>query len=566
MSNVYRINTQTGNISDEKLKEEYRFWGNRGLVAKVMNDEVNPKCEPLGPENKLIVCTGILAGTGVSTANRVSVGGKSPLTGTIKEANVGGNVGTFLAQHDIKMLIFENEPTDSKWHLFKIDKNGHVELIPADNYIGLNNYALVEKLYGVYGKDIGVLSIGVAGERKYRNSTLQATDFSTGHPARAAARGGLGAVLGAKHIKAVIIEKPAQKHEVIYADKERFTNANKKFTETLIKASKESKEIGTIRIVDETAPKARMPVRNFSGELFDTERIKKINSKGYLKKQKENNGKTGLPCQAGCVVQCSNVYNNSKGDFVTSGLEYETVVLCGPNCDIDNLDYIAEVDKLCDDIGIDTIETGATIAVCMEAGRIHWGDEKAALGLIKEMRDGTKFGQLLGQGTEVVGKKLRVKRIPTVKGQSMAAYEPRNMKGMGVTYATNAMGADHTTGPVMVPGMDLSHKAGQIALSTTFQNMMAMVDNFICLFALAGTMRDTTILPDMMAGVFGGEWNISKINEIGIQTRNMERQFNTAAGFTIQDNCLPDFFYTEPSPATGSKFDLSIEEMAQVFK
>lgn len=570
MLRTIRVNSRTGEIKNEEFRNDYRLFGNRGLVAKVMTDEVNPKCDPLGPENKVIICTGLLAGTAVPTAHRLSVGGKSPLTGTIKEANVGGTVGTFLGQHGIKMVIFEDQPADGKWRILTIGKKGDATLIPADEYAGLNNYALTEKLYSRYGKDIAVLSIGTAGERGYRNSSLQSTDYSTGHPARAAARGGLGAVLGSKKIKAVIIEKPARKQEIEYADKERFKEAQKRFT--LLNSAKENPAsrnmatYGTVQIIDITSKEGIMPVRNFNGDFFPPKKLKNIKSDAWLRKMDENNGKRGIPCQPGCVVKCSNAYYNSKGEFVTAGLEYETAVLGGPNCDIDDWDYIAEFDRICDDLGIDTIETGATIAVCMEAGKIPWGDTKAALGLLKEMEKGTEFGNLMGQGTEAVGKNLGVKRIPTAKGQAMAAYDPRALKGTGVTYATSPMGADHTAGATLFPaGKEQTSKGGMVAISGMVQNMMAMCDNLVCLFAFGGLMADTTVGPAMLAGIYGGEWDFGRMMGIGAQTIAMEDAFNREAGFTEKDNRLPDFFYTEFAPATGAVFDISSEEMVGIF-
>ena len=572
MFKMIRVNSRTGEVKSDALKKEYTLFGNRGLVAKVMTDEVDPKCDPLGAKNKLIITTGLLAGTTVPTAHRLSVGGKSPLTGTIKEANVGGTVGTFLAHQGIKIVIIEDKPADHDWRLLKIGRNGKAELVPAKELAGLNNYALVEKLYGRYGKDIAVLSIGMAGERGYKNSSLQSTDFSTGHPSRAAGRGGLGAVLGSKKIKAVVIEKPAKKAQVEYADKEVFKAAQKKFIDG--NSPKNNPEVlgfftyGTNMLIDLTSKEGIMPVRNFSGDFFAPKKLKNIKSDAWLKKMEANKGKRGIPCQAGCVVKCSNVYYNAKGEFVTSGLEYETAVLAGPNCDIDDWDYIAEFDRICDDLGIDTIETGATIAVCMEAGKIPWGDTKAAMGLLEEMVKGSAFGNLMGQGTEAVGKKLGVKRIPTCKGQSLAAYDPRALKGIGVTYATSPMGADHTAGNTLpIAQGEETSKAGMVGLSRLIQTMFATFDNMACLFASGGGfLADQTVGPALLAGLYGGQWNFDKMLAIGAQTIMMEDAFNKSAGFTDKDNRLPDFFYTEFAPATGAVFDISAEEMAGMFK
>ncbi|MDW7675522.1 MAG: aldehyde ferredoxin oxidoreductase C-terminal domain-containing protein, partial [Bacillota bacterium] len=257
---------------------------------------------------------------------------------------------------------------------------------------------------------------------------------------------------------------------------------------------------------------------------------------------------------------------NNKGEYVTSALEYETIVLCGPNCDIDDLDTIALMDRLCDDLGVDTIETGATIAVCMDGGKIPWGDANGALGLIEEMMKGTDFGKLMGQGTKAVGEALGVKRIPCVKGQAMPAYDPRNLKGIGITYATSPMGADHTAGVTLMPGLVHKSKVGQVSLSQTMQTLSAVCDNNICFFAYSGILADNSILPDLIAGVYGGEWNLGKAMDIGVQTIMLEKTFNNKAGFTEKDDVLPEFLYKDFSPATGVEYDITPEEMAGVFK
>lgn len=569
MFKTVRIDTKSREIKFEDFRAEFGPLGNRGLIARVMSEEVNPECDPLGPENKLIVCLGGLAGTNVPTAHRLSVGGKSPLTGGIKEANVGGTVGSLLARHGIKMIIFENKSDDDSWYILKVDPDGNLELLPADDLAGLNNYALMEKLTGRYGKNIGVLSVGVAGERLYRNSTLQATDMASGLPSRAAARGGLGAVAGSKKLKAIVVERPSKRYEVTYDDKDKFTGAQKKYIDVLTHPKNASVQgmtrVGTIGMLDRTGPEAIAPVRNFSGESFGDERLSKVNSGAWLKMVQETGSRVGQACQAGCVVRCSNEVMKN-GEYITSGFEYETVVLCGTNCDIDDLETIALIDRACDDLGIDTIETGATLAVCMDGGKIPWGDGKAALGLIEEMNRGTEFGKLLGQGTEAVGKALGVRRIPTVKGQAIAAYDPRNLKGIGVTYATSTMGADHTNGVTLIPGLDPRDKTGQVAASQNMQTMNATCDNFVCMFAMAGYMRDPSIMPDLLSGLYGGEWDMTKVMSIGEQTLKLEREFNKAAGFTEKDDVLPEFFYTDESPATGVKFDITPEEMRDVFK
>ena len=318
-------------------------------------------------------------------------------------------------------------------------------------------------------------------------------------------------------------------------------------------------KIGTPALVDRMGATGFMPVRNFSGEIF--ERLEKISTQVYLKRLEVGGGKHGLPCQPGCILRCAGRINDSEGNIITSGLEYETIALCGANCDIADMETIIQIDRLCDDLGVDTIETGVTIGVCMEAGKIPWGDSKAALGLIHEMMEGTEFGRLLGQGAAVVGAALGVKRIPTVKGQAMSGYDSRNIKGVGVTYATSPMGADHTAGLTMMYGLDPLQKEGQVDASIKAQISSACQDNFVCMFGW-GDFTQPDILPNFMKGMYGGDWDMDKIMEIGENTLKLEVAFNKAAGFTEADNKLPDFFKTIPSPATGSVFDIDEQDLA----
>jgi aldehyde:ferredoxin oxidoreductase len=567
MSKVLRVDTTKGTVKSEEFQNQ--SLGGRGLIAKVMTDEVDPECDPLGPDNKLILAGGLFSGTTLATGHRLSVGGKSPLTGGIKEANVGGTAGYMMAGHGIKMIILEGAPLSSKWKILKIDAAGQPQLVAADDYVGLNNYALVDKVKAKYGKNVAVVSIGNAGERGYKNSSVQVTDATTGHPSRAAARGGLGAVMGSKKIKAVVIEPPTQRAAFPYVDKAKFDAANKKLVDATLAEGSFARGftmLGTINTVGMSGPTGMLPVRNYSGEFFGADRLQKIDANALVAKHKERGGKNGVACQPGCIVRCSNVYNDKKGQYVTSGLEYETVGLLGSNCDIDDLDWIAEADRVCDDLGLDTIETGATIGVCMDVGKIPWGDKKAAMGLLKEMVDGTEFGNLLGQGTATVGKKLKAKRIPVTKGQAMAAYDPRNAQAIGVTYATSPMGADHTAGTAMMPFADMMGKGMRSGISGMMQMGQAATDCMMCNFAFMVTNSDASILPDLLNGSIGGNWDADKIAQLGRDIINMELAYNKAAGFTKKDTRLPEFFYTQVSEATGAIYDLSPDDLAGTFK
>jgi aldehyde:ferredoxin oxidoreductase len=567
MDKVLRINMTNKTVTWEDLKEDYKLFGNRGLVAKVLNDEVDPACEPLGEGNKLVFALGMLAGTGFPTANRLSVGTKSPLTKGIKEANSGGNIGSVLARQGVQLMIVEGKPADGSLSILNIKADGGAELVDAGEYAGMGTYDLVGKLKAVHGDKIAVACIGGAGERGYANSTIQVTDFATGHPCRALARGGVGSVMGSKGLKAIVIEPAKSKAEVAFADKEKFNKAMRAFLEVLDRnaSMKAMNKFGTMIGMAVTGKTGALPVKNFSGRRCEI--LEDIGVTKFFQIINRRGAKSEIPCQPGCPIKCHNTWVDENGEYVTSGFEYETVALLGSNCDIRDLDLIARIERLCDNFGIDTIELGATIGVCMEGGKIPWGDGEKALGLVNEIIEGTEFGAVLAQGTKVTGEHLGVKRIPCVKGQAMPGYDPRNSKGTGVGYATSPQGADHTVGTTSGSAGDFRN-TGRIQMSQKVQVLYALADNFFCHFAalpLASTHKFGIIhIAEAFAGKFGGEWTPDRLFGIGLQTLIQEKKFNRGAGFTAKDDRLPQFFYDEPSPMTGAVFDFTDEDLAQV--
>jgi aldehyde:ferredoxin oxidoreductase len=492
----------------------------------------------------------------------MSVGGKSPLTGTIKEANVGGTAGRMMSRLGIRAIIVENA-APGRCFILRIS-DGSAQLLPGEQYAGLNNYELVSRLQEAYGAKVGVISIGGAGERGYRNSTVQVTN-TEGYPSRAAARGGMGAVMGSKGLKAIILE-PGSATEVTYSDKEKFNSAVKSYVQGIKDhpvSGQALPALGTAVLVNIVNAMGALPTCNFSsGNFAGAEAISGENLAQIIGAR---GGKNGHICQVGCPIGCSNIYHDENGHYLTSGLEYETIALNGANCGISSLDTIARIDRFCDDFGLDTIETGATIAVCMEAGKTAFGDDKGALALIKEMIDSTELGKVLGQGTAVTGKHLGVKRIPTVKGQSIAGYDPRALKGTGVTYATSPMGADHTCGnSILEQNVAPTQKEGQVEISTHLQVGMATFDSLgMCIFSgfCAADPANVGHLLDMVSSRFGGDWDPNKLFSIGVNTLAMEKQFNAAAGIGAEFNCLPEFMTTEPLPPTGSVFDIPVAEL-----
>jgi aldehyde:ferredoxin oxidoreductase len=347
--------------------------------------------------------------------------------------------------------------------------------------------------------------------------------------------------MGSKKIKAVVVEKASTRAEFEYADKEKFSAALKKFME-ICKVNPRIKmfnEVGTAYLLNITGPLSIVPRRNFSGLPLTEEQKAAFTTENWKEAGTGAGGKTGVPCQPGCVMKCSNIYHGKNGEFLTAGFEYETIGMFGPNLDIYDFHAIAKFDYLCDDMGIDTIEAGCVMGLCMEAGKIEWGNTDGVTALLEEMRCGTEFGRLLGQGAGAAGKALGVANIPAVKSQAIPAYDPRKYKGNGITYAVSTQGADHTFGVVAVPTATDEEIPG---LAIESQTKTALANDFMCQFLNVLILEDPSVVPDLYAGAFGGEWTMEQCRERARETIKTERIFNERAGFTAADDRLPDFF------------------------
>jgi aldehyde:ferredoxin oxidoreductase len=274
-----------------------------------------------------------------------------------------------------------------------------------------------------------------------------------------------------------------------------------------------------------------------------------------------------------CMIHCSNEFVDREGQFVTSSLEYETIWAMGGMTGIADLDTIARLDHLCDDIGVDTMSTGVAVAVAMDAGHREFGDAQAALEMVEEIGRGTEFGRILGSGPAAVGKHFNHDRVPVVKGQSIAAYDPRAMLGHGVTYATSPMGADHTAGNLvgayLTQMLDPLNPEGQVATSRFLQIAMAAYDTMgQCFMANVALLSPESFelfsrLIEAKSGVLLGPGEFPHI--LGARVLKAEQEFNRKAGFTKEDDRLPRFFYQEPLPPHNKVFVISDEELDSTF-
>lgn len=568
-SSLVRMNLVDMSVKCEYVPDTLRFCGGRQLTSRIVSEEVPATCDPLGPKNKVVIAPGLLSHPFIPCSGRASVGAKSPLTGGIKESNVGGTASHSLVRLGIKGLVLEGgRPTGGPF-IIRITPDT-VSVLDASDMAGLTNYDLVKSLRDEFGPQVTVMSVGPAGERLLSIATMAVTD-THGYPSRHAGRGGLGAVLGSKGIKAIVLEPPrrsAGSADNLVGSKELRLVA-KDWAVSISKAKKTLTTYGTANLVNTINLLGGLPTRNFSSGRF--EEADAISGEALSRLIAERGGRSGHPCHPGCAIRCSNVYVDGNGKYLTSALEYETLALIGANCGISDLDAIAMADRRCDELGIDTMETGDTIAVAMEAGLAQFGDADAMLNLIEEVAKGTVLGRLLGQGATVAGKVLGITRIPAVKGQGMSAYDPRVFKGTGVTYATSPMGADHTAGnclpgrggltPENRGGLDCDKPEGQWHLSRDVQILTTVCDVLGLCFFVGTTSQNLETMALLLSHISGRDWNVDDLLEAGRDTLKVETDFNYHAGVGPWQNQLPDFFRTEALPPTGLVFDVPQEEM-----
>jgi aldehyde:ferredoxin oxidoreductase len=566
-----RVNMTTKTVSVEDVPREYLGLGGRGLTSIMINAEVPPKCDPLGPENKLVFAPGLLSGTSMVNTSRISIGAKSPLTGTIKESNAGGTVAAALGHLGITAVVVEGQAADGQLSILGLDGEGKASLVAAQGYKGMRTYAFVEKMLEVYGKKTSVLCIGPAGEYRLAAASIQTSDID-GRPCRAAGRGGLGAVMGAKGLKALVIDQGGRNADPI-ADPQTFKEANKVIVKA-IKAHPMAGQVmpalGTAGLVAPVNSMGAFPAYNATKGVL--EGWEKISGEAMAKLIQERGGNTTHVGCAQCIIHCSNEFVDPDGKYVTSSLEYETIWATGGMTGIDDLDTIARLDYLCDDIGVDTMSTGVAVAVAMDAGYRKFGDRKAAVEMVEEIGKGTEFGKILGNGPVAVGKHFNHERVPVVKGQSIAAYDPRAMLGNGVTFATSPMGGDHTAGNVvgeyLEQKLDPLKPEGQVEASRNLQIATAAMDcTGLCFMAYValGTPEAGEALLKAINAKFGIQLGPQDVPALGIRVLKAEREFNKKAGFTNQDDRLPRFFYEEPLPPHNTVFTISDEEIDRTF-
>jgi len=555
---LIRVDMSEHTVSIEPYPDEWKLLGGRALSAKILLEECNPECDPLGPDNLLVLAPGVLAGTAAPTSGRLSVGGKSPLTNGIKEANVGGNPGQDLMKLGYRGIIVKGQPADAeRRYALEVGASG-ARLVPADEHKGKWNYALIDDLAQIYSKTASFISIGPAGEMRLKGASVACTDAEQDrHPARHAGRGGLGAVMGSKGLKYISVDP--EKRPVRKPEKKEFYALGKKYTKTYLAGP--AKELfpkwGTSAIVEEADQLYTFPYKNrVEGRSPD---VHTLDGMRIVESFEERGG--GMHnCMTGCIVRCSNIVHDAEGNYKTSALEFETLTLLGSNCAIASWEDVADLDRLCDEIGVDTIETGAALGVYMDSGGLEFGDAEGAKRILREIAEGTELGRAIGDGALAIGLKRKHHRIPTVKGQALPAWDPRPLKAAGITYCTSAMGADHTAGLVVEPGQPYEEA---VRASQESQIVNAVIDSSgFCQFL----MTNLDEVREFYGLFYGEEVTREQIADLGWRCLEEEWEFNRRAGLGPDDDLMPDCMKQDAIGPEKLVWDLDPELVSRVYK
>lgn len=530
---------------EEPFPEEWRraYIGGRGLGVRILEDLVNPGIDPLGAENVLVFATGPVAGSGLPLGSRYDVVTKSPLTGTLTSANSGGKFGTSMkrAGYDAVVILGRAERPVS----LLLD-DGHAEVRDASPLWGMTTGETTAALQDDLGDPgASVACIGPAGERLVRFAGI------INETSRAAGRGGVGAVMGSKNVKAVVARGSGR---ITVADRDRFL-ALKKETAEKIRENAISggglPRFGTAVLVNIVNENHILPTRNFQTAHFPAAE----NVSGERMADTILSGKMG--CQT-CVIQCGrDVEIEGKR---MEGPEYETIWAFGPDCGIDDLTAVSEANNLCNDLGLDTISTGSTIACAMELSEKGYIDDEVRFGDAEQMLDLVhRIGRRDGIGDELAEGSFRFARrhghpelSMSVKRQELPAYDPRGLQGHGLAYATSVRGGDHVYGYMIAPEvlgspekLDPYSNDGKAVWTKTFQDLTAFIDSSgACLFT--SFPLGAADYGAMVSAVTGYDIDADEVLRIGERVWNMQKIFNLRAGCTREDDTLPPRLLREP--------------------
>ena len=557
ISKLLRVNLKDKSIKHEQvdLEKSKKFLGARGLGVKTFFDEVDPNVDALSPENKLIISVGLLTGSSVPTGGRFMVITKSPLTDGIAFSNSGGKWGAELKFSGHEMLVFEDK-AEKPVYLYIEDEK--VEIRDAEHLWGKTTTEATEALQKECGEEAKVLMIGPAGEKLSRMAAVM-NDLD-----RAAGRGGVGAVMGSKNLKAVVVRgtgKPSyvdeQKLKDVVLEKNKILRANPV-------AGGGLPTYGTAVLVNIINENGILPVNNFQeGYTPDADMIsgETLKEKWLVKNSY---------CYR-CPIGCGRIVKMSDGRII-GGPEYETVWAFGSDCGNYDLESINIANEYCNEYGLDTISVGATIAAAMELKQrgyikdeeleadgltLNWGDSKSVAEWVKKIGLREGFGERLADGSYRLCESYGHPEFSmTVKKQEMPAYDARGVQGHGITYATSNRGACHVKGYMISPEilgqpekLDRLELKGKPAYARVFHDLTAVVDSIgMCIFSTFGLGAQDFV--DLINAAFGKEeFTADTLMEAGDRIWTLEKLFNLKAGFSRKDDTLPERLLKDPMPA-----------------
>jgi aldehyde:ferredoxin oxidoreductase len=566
---VLRVNLTAGSCTHEALNMEWaqQFLGSRGLATRYLMAEIDPKVDPLAPENKLIIATGPLTGTTASTGGRWTAVTKGALTGAIASSNSGGQFGGELKMAGYDLVILEGR-APRPVYLYIEDER--VELRDADHLWGRSVWDIEPAIKEAHDDPlIRIASIGQAGEYGCRFACI-VNDLH-----RAAGRSGVGAVMGSKNLKAIAVRGT---RGVRPFDAGKFLAAVRTANDALAndKGRRGMTSDGTIAMMDVTGTFGALPTRNNREVQF--EGSSRLNAKTM--KSPNENGHVNLIQNAACfacTIGCGRISHIDPQHFsvkekpqyqkASGGLEYETAYALGSAVGVDDMDAATYAGFLCNEYGMDPISFGGTLACAMElydvgaltkedTGGIEliWGSAEVLCLTAELTGKGEGFGRELGLGSKRLAAKYgRPELSMAVKGQEFAAYDGRAMQGMGLGYATSNRGACHLRANPYAADFTSTSTAGKAEVVRTSQDLISAIDaTGLCLFTLHSGAKPEHYA-DLIDGACEGDWDLPRLLETGERIWNLERQFNLAAGLTVRDDTLPKRILEEPAPSGVAK-------------
>ena len=563
MRQYLHIDLNAHAVRKEQQSGEALARAGRYLIAKTLVDSGVATVDPLSPKNPLVFSAGPFAGTNFSNANRISVGCKSPLTGGVKEANAGGTFAFALGQLEVSGLTLHGASDD--WVVIRIPKDGEITFDDATPYLGKGNVEAAAMLHEAYGEKISIALCGPVGEYHGLIAGIAFSDTDN-RPSRLAARGGVGAVMGSKKVKAIVVDK----HKMpTFHDRKKVMGTVRIYGDKLAEDTKVQalSKFGTAMTADVMNHIGAIPVNNFSiGRATDA--VEDVFPMGgdYIHDQNaERGGEVSHACMPGCQIKCSNVYFDKDGKEVVSPVEYETLGLLGTNCGLSDPDDLAALNFHANDLGIDSIEIGALLAVLMEAGDAAFGDLAFMHQAMDDLRAGTERGRDLAQGVARVGAKRGLKRLPVIKKQALSAYDPRVAEVTAISMMTTAQGADHTVGNN--PTFNSTNVSVEDLVKESFQLQVLCATNDslgMCLFGRSVSNANQQMMIDAVNDALGTDLKVEFYARLGFETLQLEHQFNADAGFGEDDNALPTFFNDEPLPPTNKTSRLMAADVTPV--